>query len=252
MPLQKSADGSFLGILSDNSIDRDNEFMTKDLLQSWVADGRPLPMLANHENKLEKLIGGWTDKKLLEKGDSAAMLAKPFFLESNPLGKQAKAMVEEALDKGLGIGISIGAIPKGDMVSKEVDGKTFKGYTEAEILEATIVPIQSNRNASFTAMAKSFNIDTEVTKMTEEEPKVEAPAEPAPEAPKEEPKEEAAPAEEAPKEAAVNPEIKKLKEEVKKLKEQAVLKAKVDGPIEVAKEVEPTFTNLLKMKFGGQ
>ncbi len=156
MPLQKSADGGFVGILSDDSIDRDGEFMSKQLLQSWVKDARPLPMLANHENKLEKLIGGWTEKKLITKGENTALVAKPFFLESNPLGVQAKAMVDEALSKGLGIGISIGAIPKGEMVEKEIDGQKFKGFTEAEILEATIVPIQSNRNASFSAVAKSF------------------------------------------------------------------------------------------------
>lgn len=196
MPLSKSHDGGFVGILSDNSIDRDEEFMSKELLQSWASDSKSLPMLANHENKLEKLIGGWTEKKLIVKGDSSALVAKPFFLESNPLGKQAKAMVEEALAKGLNIGISIGAIPSGDMVEKEIDGKKFKGFSKAEILEATIVPIQSNRNASFTALAKSFEIDvvndnSEVQKMSEELKKEEAPvAEP-------EVKEEAKPEEEA-------------------------------------------------------
>lgn len=158
MPISKSHDGGFVGILSDTSLDRDDEFMTKELLKSWADNVTPLPMLANHENKLEKLIGGWTDKKLVVKGDSAALVARPFFLESNPLGLQAKNMVQEALDKGLQIGISIGAIPQGEMVEKEIDGKRRKGYQKAEILEATIVPIQSNRNASFFALAKSFDI----------------------------------------------------------------------------------------------
>ena len=278
MPIQKSSSGGFVGILSDDSIDRDGEFMSKRLLQSWVKDTRPLPMLANHENKLEKLIGGWTEKKLISKGDRTALVARPFFLESNPLGVQAKAMVEEALEKGMEIGISIGAIPKGEMVEKEVDGQTFKGFTEAEILEATIVPIQSNRNASFTAMAKSFDINLTVSKqsedidtMAEEITKEQAPAEAQPveevleeveakseeELPSEEVEEKSEEAEEKSEEAEKSfdaEEIKKLKQEVeelKKYKEQAVLKGTVEGPAPVKKEVEPTFVNLLKARYGG-
>ena len=283
MPLQKGCDGDFVGILSDNSIDRDGEFMSKKLLDTWVREKTALPMLANHENRLEKLIGGWTDKKLVSKGNNHAMVARPFFLDSNPLGRQAKAMVEEALTKGLGIGISIGAIPKGEMIEKEIDGEVFKGYTEAEILEATIVPIQSNRNASFSSMAKSFDIkhnDTEVTKMSEEEQgkpvgevlaeaEAQAPAEEA--APVEEKKEEAsveeapkeeAPAEEAPKEEApaepseaekkLQAELDVVKKKLKELEEKAVLKAKVEGPQEVKKDVEANFQNLLKQQYGGK
>ena len=278
MPLQKSHSGDFVGILSDNSIDRDGEFMSKQLLQSWVANKTPLPMLANHENKLEKLIGGWHEKELVSKNGHSAMKAKPFFLESNPLGVQAKAMVEEALAKGLGIGISIGAIPKGDMIEKEVDGKKYKGYTEAEILEATIVPIQSNRNASFSAVAKSFDIDLknkdvneEVIKMEEKVAQpveevladVEAKSEPVVEEPKveekvEEPKveekvEEAPAEEEAPVEEkkSVSDELDRVTKELEALKEKAVLKATVEGPAPVSKVVEPSFVNLMKQKYGG-
>ena len=135
MPISKDVNGGFVGILSDNSIDRDGEFMDEGLLKSWVENQTPLPMLANHENKLEKLIGGWHEKQLLNNGKHFAMSAKPFFLESNPLGKQAKAMVEEALSRGMGIGISIGAIPKGKMVEKEIDGKPVRVRTGNKILK---------------------------------------------------------------------------------------------------------------------
>lgn len=279
MPISKDVDGAFVGILSDNSIDRDNEFMSKELLQSWVKDTKALPMLANHENKLEKLIGGWHEKKLVSNGDSHAMVAKPFFLESNPLGKQAKAMVEEAISKGLGVGISIGAIPKGEMVEKEVDGKKYKGFNEAEILEATIVPIQSNRNATFMAMAKSFDINMEETKMTKikkdevqglpeelkaeeakeeeapvEEPKEEPNEEVADEVAEEEPaKEEEAPAEEVKEEeqSDKDKEIEILKAKLEALEKKAVMKGKVEGPVEKHVVPEPTLQNLFKQKYGG-
>lgn len=278
MPLQKSNDGGFVGILSDDSIDRDGEFMSKQLLNSWVKDSRSLPMLANHENKLEKLIGGWTNKELVTKNGHTALVAKPFFLESNPLGVQAKAMVEEALSKGLGIGISIGAIPSGEMVEKEVDGKKFKGFTEAEILEATIVPIQSNRNASFSAMAKSFGLDkvksedkiTMVEQITKDVPVeavpveeklaevieaaevVEEAVEPAVEEVVEEVAVEPVVEEVADKAVSELEQLKKQVEELKKYKEQAVLKATVEGPAVLHKVSEPTLLNLMKAQYGGQ
>jgi hypothetical protein len=292
MPLQKDIDGGFVGVLSDDSIDRDGEFMSKELLISWVKEQTVLPMLANHENKLEKLIGGWTDKRLVEKGNSTAMVAKPFFLESNPLGRQAKAMVEEALSKGLNVGISIGAIPHGNMVEKEINGKKYKGYTSAEILEATIVPIQSNRNASFGAVAKKFDIELdkehkediqmvdEIKKETEdvesvsEEVKVDVPetpetieevAEVVTEDDVEEDVEEDAKADvkETPQEIVdavkalneANDKIAKLESEVAKLNKKAINLPIVEGPINkeaVIDNTPLTVEKMLKLKYGGK
>jgi len=287
MPLQKDIDGGFVGVLSDDSIDRDGEFMSKELLTSWVKEQTVLPMLANHENKLEKLIGGWTDKRLVEKGNSTAMVARPFFLESNPLGRQAKAMVEEALMKGLNVGISIGAIPHGDMVEKEINGKKYKGYTSAEILEATIVPIQSNRNASFGAVAKKFDIelkneineeDTQMVKTIKKEETPEVIEEVSeevkvdvPETPEtvEEVAEEVA-AEEEVEEKVENPQeivdatkalneandkIAKLEKEIEKLNKKAINLPNVEGPINketIIDNVPLTIEKMLKLKYGGK
>ncbi len=277
MPLSKSANGDFVGILSDTSIDRDEEFMTKELLDNWARKTAPLPMLANHENKLEKLIGGWTDKKVISKNGSNALVAKPFFLKSNPLGVQAEEMVKEALEKGMGIGISIGAIPKGEMVEKKINGQVFKGFNEAEILEATIVPLQSNRNASFTAMAKSFDINKEDdVKMSEEINKEEAPVQeevkaeevapveeekkedPVEEKPAEEPvKEEAKPEEEKVDGQAEVDALKQENAELKKKLEEAlsktIMKATVEGPIDheenLKKEVPLTVKEMLSLRY---
>jgi len=157
MPINKDSNGNFIGILSDDSLDRDDEFMTEELLRDWSQTPENLPMLANHENKMEKFVGGWKNKKLISKGKSTALTAEPFFFskEANPLAQQIQKQVEEALDNGLNVGISIGAIVH-EEIEKEIDGIKRVGYSKAEIVEATIVPIQSNRNASFTAIAKSF------------------------------------------------------------------------------------------------
>jgi len=160
MPIVKGVNGKFVGVLSDTSLDRDEEFMTEDLIKSWASDSNALPMLANHENKMEKYIGGWTNKKLVKGADGhSGLVAEPFFFseKANPLAHQIENQVKEALEKGLGIGISIGAIPH-ETIEKDVNGVKKLGFNKAEIVEATIVPIQSNRNAQFTAMAKNFDI----------------------------------------------------------------------------------------------
>jgi hypothetical protein len=260
--------GEMVGILSDTSLDRDMEFMDKSLLQQWAKSG-VLPALANHTNKMENFIGGWTDLKVVEKEGHTALVAKPFFFKSNPMAQQIKGMVEEALAKGLNPGISIGAIPKAQE-ERKIEGKSFTVHTEAELVEATWVPIQSNRNA-FAAIARSFDINMdgkEETKMDKELEKVEeevqnVPDEQAPEeeAKVEEPVAEEEPAVEeepkaeepvvAPEKSATELELQKLKKELEELKKKAVLKATVEPKV-VEKELEPTLSNVLIKQFGGK
>ena len=176
MPVTKNLSGEFVGILSDTSMDRDNEFMSKELINSWAAKNKTLKALANHENKMQSWVGGWNNLKSVEKGRNSALLANPWFFskEANPLADQIKKQVEEAIEKGLNPGISIGAIQTASE-NREIDGKMYKVFTEAELVEATWVPIQYNRNASFGHVAKGFDIDltekdidTEEMKMSDE------------------------------------------------------------------------------------
>jgi len=171
MPVTKSSSGKFVGILSDTSIDRDDEFMSKELIQDWAKNNQVLPALANHVNKMENLVGGWKNLRTVNKGGHTALMAEPFFFskEANPLAAQIQKQVEEALENGLNVGISIGAIPT-ESLNKDVDGTQHRVWTKAELVEATWVPIQSNRNASFGHVAKAFDLnkDLEESTMTEE------------------------------------------------------------------------------------
>lgn len=273
-PVTKDASGEFIGILSDTSMDRDGEFMSKDLLEDWATKNVMLPALANHQNKMENFIGGWTNLKVIERDGQSALTARPFFFskEANPLAAQIKKQVEEAVQMGLNPGISIGAIPK-DSVKKDIDGKKHTVYTKAELVEATWVPIQSNRNASFGHIARSFDLNMEEVKMEKQEEvqnlpeelkeekkeEVEAPVEEKKEdAPVEEqPAEEEKPAEEVPaeeseelKEARLK--IAELTKKLEQIEKKAVLKGTVEGPLEKEVVPEPSFKNLLKQKYGGQ
>ena len=172
MPVTKTASGSYSAILSDNSIDRDEEIMDSNLVKSW-AKNNTLPALINHENKMEKWVGGWKNMSTISKGIHTALVAEPFFFsaKANPIAEQVKNQIEEALTAGLSPGVSITAIPK-KSENREINGKMYKVYTEAELLEATWVPLQSNRNA-YAFVAKQFDIEDskqiiEENKMTEE------------------------------------------------------------------------------------
>ncbi len=76
-------------------------------------DGR-VSILVNHENKVENMVGEWTNRRVKKIGEHYAYIAEPKWFLSNPLARMIKGM----LDEGAIIGISIGAIVK-DFVEKK-------------------------------------------------------------------------------------------------------------------------------------
>ena len=169
MPVQKSSGGSLVGILSDTSMDRDEEFIGKKLLESWAKKMDGLHALADHDNQMSKWVGGWTDLKTITKNGHTALVGTPWFFtkEANPLANSIRLQVEESLAKGLNAGISISAIVKG-VKDVELNGKSHRQYTDGELLEATWVPIQSNRNANYGHIAKQFGLTDNKTLNKEE------------------------------------------------------------------------------------
>lgn len=168
MPITKNPQtGKYHAVLSDDSLDRDEERMGKELIDSWSSKGS-LPALANHENAMEKWVGGWENIKSIQKGNNNALIADPWFFskEANPLAHQIKKQIDEAIEKNLNPGISVGAIMKGTRTEK-VNGKQIRVFTKGELVEATWVPIQSNRNANYGHIAKKFNLNFKEDKMTD-------------------------------------------------------------------------------------
>lgn len=159
MPISKTSRGGFAAILSDTSIDRDDEFMTDKLIESWALN-KSLPALMDHDNNMGSFVGGWQNIKTIKYNGRTALSADPFFFsgDANPKAPMLKKLIEEACDAGLNPGISIGAIPH-DYIEKEINGKMHRGWTNAELVEASWTPIPSNRNATYASIAKSFNIE---------------------------------------------------------------------------------------------
>lgn len=158
MPVIKNPNnGSYLAVLSDTSLDRDEEAMSKELIYSW-ASNNSVKALVNHDNKMQSWVGGWRNLKACEKNGHYALFAEPWFFseKANPLAAQVQKMVDEALEHGECAGISVGAIIH-DSEIRKINNKDVRVFTKGELIEATWVPVQSNRNASFGHVAKDFD-----------------------------------------------------------------------------------------------
>ena len=151
VPLIKKGNG-YLAIISDNSIDRDNEFMGRDLLAKWAESGA-LPALIDHENSMKSWAGAFKNFRLDEQvinGKNRVMLKSDFIpTKTNPNTNWIGSAIEEADEMGVPLAISIGAIPS-DFETVVIGGKEFKKWTAAEPCESTIVPFGSNRTAQVT------------------------------------------------------------------------------------------------------
>ncbi len=147
-PVMKSAEGKYLAVLSDNSIDRDDEIVTEKCINKLGKDIGYVAGLIDHDNSVLKMVAEWINRRTVEIDGHKALIAEPKFFLSNPNAKIIKNM----LDEGAKIGISIGAIVKD---CEEIDGR--KTYTDLELLEASFVAIPSNKHGRVMAVAKSFN-----------------------------------------------------------------------------------------------
>ena len=218
-PLVKSNDGKYVAILSDNSVDRDDEIIGKKALQSILDNDGYTAILVDHENKIKNQIGEWVNKRLETIGEHTALVAEPKFYLSNPQAKMIKGM----LDDGAKMGISIGAIPTGAIEKKCADGKTRKEFTGLELLEASFVAIPSNRHGQAMAVAKMLK--SQENKMAEEITK--------------EPIEETV--EEVVVEKPVIEPVEEIKEEIKEAPKEEVIEVKAnDELLLIKKELEAT------------
>lgn len=167
-PVVKTVDNKFLAVLSDDSIDRDDEIVGKEAMMKIKDDKTFVAALFDHENKIMNQVGEWVNRRIEMIDGHTTLLAEPKFYESNPNAQIIRGMLEE----GAKMGVSIGAIVK-DKEEREILGKTHTVFTELELLEASFVAIPANSHAHAMAVAKSYNKNKEVNNMTEETKKSE-------------------------------------------------------------------------------
>jgi len=154
-PVMKGAEGKYIAILSDDSVDRDEEKLSKGCVEKLGNDVGYIAGLVDHDNSVLKMVAEWVNRRVVEIGNHTAFVAEPKFFKSNPNAKIIKGM----LDEGAKLGISIGAIVKN---YDDVDGMRI--YKELELLEASFVAIPSNKHGRALAVAKSYK-NTEEKKM---------------------------------------------------------------------------------------
>jgi len=148
MPIMKDAEGKYIAVLSDTSVDRDDERLSKSCVEKLGNDDGYLAALLNHDNDIMNLVAEWTNKGIRDIDGHTALIAEPKFYTANPKAKIIKGM----LDQGAKPGVSIGAIVKDydDVNNKRV-------FKELELVEASFVAIPSNKHGRALAVAKSFN-----------------------------------------------------------------------------------------------
>jgi len=149
--LSKSQDGSYRAVLSDTSIDRDDEIVSEKALQESCMTKGQTPILLDHDNSIEKRIGHWINKRMEKINGHSAFVAEPVFYKSNPKAMMIKGM----LDEGAELGISIGAIVK-ETGETTIENKSYTTYDKIELLEASFVGVPSNRHGMAMAVAKMF------------------------------------------------------------------------------------------------
>jgi len=155
----------FTGILSDDSLDRDDEMMSPELLKEWAKKGS-IPGIMNHENKIENYVADFNNLRTIKEGGRTILVGDIEFFDV-PEAKSVKLKVI----KGKHVGLSISAIPQDyAMIKKEVRGKDkeVKMFTKGELLEGSFIPIPSNRFAQALAFAKSFDLNKSITEASEQ------------------------------------------------------------------------------------
>ena len=163
-PVLKEAKGKYFAVLSDTSIDRDGERVGKSALKKIVAEGGYIAALMDHENKVLNQVAQWTNMRLEEFAGHVTLVAEPQFFKSNPHA----VIIQNMLDEGAKLGISIGAIVK-EYKDEKIEGKSMRTFTDLELLEASFVAVPSNRHGrAMLAMAKSYNKKTGVQTMEKE------------------------------------------------------------------------------------
>jgi len=149
----KKSGNNYNAVLSSDSVDRDEERIGLNLLKVWAGSGFSLPMLTDHQNSIDALVGQWKDKTFVEENGTGYLKATPVFISKcNPKGDKIKA----ALDSGMPLGVSIGFAPTESQVVT-VNNKQITEFTAGSLLEASWTPVPANQDA-YGYVAKSLNI----------------------------------------------------------------------------------------------
>jgi len=156
-PIMKESSGKYIAVLSDTSLDRDEERVGKCALNKIAENPGYIAGLMDHDNKVLNQVAEWTNVQVKDIDGHTALVAEPKFFMSNPNAKIIKGM----LDEGAKLGISIGAIVT-QYEDEKFQGKNIRTFTGLELLEASFVAIPSNTHGRAMAVAKSFKSKEEI------------------------------------------------------------------------------------------
>jgi len=159
IPLQKDINSNNLtGIASTTNVDRDDEKMSDEALQSMVNDIKKtgVNLFGNHEHGWENTLGVINQAELINNSVQVGIILDDAI--TNP----KVPMLLNKLKKGIKLGLSVGGNVTG--FSWEYDrslGKKIKVLDKVKIYEISVVGIPSNADSFLTipqAIAKSAKL----------------------------------------------------------------------------------------------
>ena len=162
-PVMKECNGKYIAVLSDTSLDRDGEMISREALENVAKNPGYIAALLDHENKVLAQVASWENIKLVEIDGHYALVGEPAFFESNPNAKIVRGMLNEGAKMGISIGAMVNSYE--ERIIDEVETRVF---TSIELLEASFVAVPSNRHGRAMAVAKSFTKNIGGIKMSEE------------------------------------------------------------------------------------
>ena len=73
-PVIKTSNGKYIAVLSDDSLDRDDEIVGKQALKGIMDNDGYTAMLLNHKNDVMGQIGEWVNKRIETTGNIQLLL----------------------------------------------------------------------------------------------------------------------------------------------------------------------------------
>jgi len=159
----KDCNNKYCCVLSDDSVDRQDEIVTRSFFEDSIKRKNKVRMMMDHNNQILMRIGDWQNQRIESVKGHNALVAEPKFFMSNPNAVIIKGM----LDEGAELDLSIGALTfEHENVQK--GNKSHKAYTKGEVLEASYVGIGANKNSTSSRIAKSLGLIKQTENKTEE------------------------------------------------------------------------------------
>jgi HK97 family phage prohead protease len=139
----KKVDDNIVVVASDETLDRYGEVIKAE---GWELDNfkKHSPMLVNHDQSVDYLVGKWEDVKVVDN----QLLMSPKWADT-PKANEVRSLVEDGFLPTVSVGFIV----------KQRDEENSDVITKAELLEVSWVTIPANPSAMMKMMKKGYEFE---------------------------------------------------------------------------------------------